>query len=507
MPSRGFAAADLGVTIAGVAVFLIVALTIGQRLVDRLLWAVATNAPTTTPAVVVVALVIGAGAITQWMGVEAVLGAFIAGLVIGRSRWRDERALQLVESIAHAVLAPLFFATAGLRMDLGVFADPLVARWSVIVIVVASLTKFLGAFVGATAGRLPRREGLALGAALNARGALEIVIASIGLGLGVLNDASYGVIVVMAIVTSLAAPPLLRTMLAGWSGTDEEQQRLAAEDAARSRVVVSDRPPLLLTRGHAPSVAAAQVIDLCWPAGEPVSLLASAPEDALAPIRQVFASRPVRVIDGDDDLRPDEVLQETNRGHSAIVVGMSDRPGEPVLSPFVGSILAAADRPVVLMRNERMSGGRLPAAFGRAVVPISGSVNSQAAQELAFGLSAAIGTQLALAYVDGEPALFSFETGSKGTGADLLEAAAERATLAGARPVVTFSRRAESVAAELGRIVIEYEADLVVVGTTPRASAAGARLGPVAMHLLEVCPATVVVVATPPGWTGHHGRA
>jgi Kef-type K+ transport system membrane component KefB len=171
---------------------------------------------------------------------------------VGRSRWRDERALRLVEQLAHGLFAPLFFATAGLRIDLGVFVDRTVATWTLIVVLIASVTKFVGALGGAHLSGLPRREGLALGAALNARGALEIVIASIGLSLGVLNDSSYGVIVVMAIVTSLAAPPLLRSFLADWQGTEEEQRRLEAEQIARSRIIVSDRPPLLLTRGNPP---------------------------------------------------------------------------------------------------------------------------------------------------------------------------------------------------------------------------------------------------------------
>ena len=503
--SNEFDVGDLALTIVGVVVFLAAALTIGQRAIDRLLWVVASSSPSNAPAVAVIAVVVGAGALTQWMGVEAVLGAFIAGLLIGRSTWRDERALHLVDSIAHGLLAPLFFATAGLRIDLAVFTDRTVAVWSVVIIAVASATKFVGAIGGARFGRLPRREGLALGVALNARGALEIVIASIGLGLGVLNDASYGVIVVMAIATSISAPPLLRAVLSGWPGTEAEQQRLAAEEAARAQVIPAGRPPMMLSRGRPPSIAAAQLIDVCWPAHAPVTVVTTVDDARLAPVRGVLHDRRLRVIHREGDVDVAKVLAEAGKGHSAVVLGLTDEPGSPLLSPLVETILAKANTPVVLIRGERMSGRSLPGAFARAVVPVSGSLNSRAAQELASAMSARLGTELLLLYLDASPDLYGSAASART--AELSEQMLARATdvalAVGARPAASISRRADSVAGELGRVVVEFEADVVVIGSTPRSTGEGAHLGPVATHLLETCPATVVVVATPSGWSGH----
>ncbi len=505
--SAEFAWTDLAITIAGVALFLGFALTHGQQLTDRLLRAVATSAPTaTSPVFVIVVLVLAAGALTQWMGVEAVLGAFIAGLIIGRSQWRDERALRTVDTLAHGLLAPVFFATAGLRIDLGVFTDPTVATWSVIIVLVASVTKFIGAITGARVGGLPRTEGLALGAALNARGALEIVIASIGLGLGVLNDASYGAIVVMAVLTSVSAPPLIRLALAGWEGTPEEQARLRTEEENRSRVVLSDRPPLLVTRGQPPSIAAAQLLDLCWPTRHPVTVITSATYAELSPIRGVLHDRPIRLIERPTEEIGAETSRQANKGHGAVILGLTDRADGPVLSPFVEDILASSSRPVILIRKERMSGHRLPKAFGRALVPVSGSMNSRAALEIASMMSSQLGTALTLVHVDSTPAFI-------GRGAldrmsciaePLLHQARDLAIGAGARGVATHSVTSESVSAELARLSVELESDVVVVGTTTRRLNNRLHLGPAATYLLEICPATVVVVVTPRGWTGVH---
>ncbi len=90
---------------------------------------------------------------TPAIGVGAVLGAFIAGIVMGRSKFQDARVLPALESVTLGVFAPLFFATAGLRVDLGLLADPSVLLWAVVVLLVASLAKLAGAYLlGASLG-------------------------------------------------------------------------------------------------------------------------------------------------------------------------------------------------------------------------------------------------------------------------------------------------------------------------------------------------------------------
>ena len=138
---------------------------------------------------------------------------------------------------------------------------------------IASLSKFLGSILGAQLSFLPLREGAALGVGLNARGALEIVIATVGLSLDVLNDRSYTVIVLMAMATSMAAPPLLRRALSGWEGTPEERQRLDMEAQLASNIVVRGNRILIPTKGDVQSLLAAQVAGLTWPADTAVTLL------------------------------------------------------------------------------------------------------------------------------------------------------------------------------------------------------------------------------------------
>jgi Kef-type K+ transport system membrane component KefB len=93
------------------------------------------------------------------------------------------------------------------------------------VLAVAIAAKFAGAYLGARIARRSRWEALALGAGLNSRGVIEVIIAMVGLRLGVLTTASYTVIVLVAVVTSMMAPPLLRYAVARIAPTEEEAIR------------------------------------------------------------------------------------------------------------------------------------------------------------------------------------------------------------------------------------------------------------------------------------------
>jgi Kef-type K+ transport system membrane component KefB len=151
--------------------------------------------------------------------------------VIGSSRWLDRERLAPLRTFVMAVLAPLFFATAGLRMDLTALAQPAVLAAALLVLAIAIAGKFAGAYLGARAARLPHWDAVALGAGLNARGAIEVIIAIVGLQLGVLTTATYTIIVLVAIVTSLIAPPMLRFAARHIEVTDEEHARGLLMDA------------------------------------------------------------------------------------------------------------------------------------------------------------------------------------------------------------------------------------------------------------------------------------
>ncbi|HEU5268466.1 MAG TPA: cation:proton antiporter [Jatrophihabitans sp.] len=208
--TTGFRMGALGKPVGYLALILLITVTVGRPVVRAVLrLANAAPNPGSRVAVVVVLLVV-CGAGTEALGMEPILGAFLGGLLIGSSGQLDLSASLALRTVVLAVLAPLFFATAGLRVDLAALGRPAVLGAGIALLAVAVVSKFTGSYLGARIGRLSHWQGLALGAGLNARGVVELIVAVVGLRLGVLNSASYTVIVLIAVFTSMMAPPLLR---------------------------------------------------------------------------------------------------------------------------------------------------------------------------------------------------------------------------------------------------------------------------------------------------------
>ncbi len=225
MATVGVRAANVLLPVAFIAAGVVVCLTIARPAVGQVLRLAGRTRDGGVMTATVVLLVFGFAAGAQALQLEAVLGAMLGGMVIGSSKWLDRAKLVPLRTFVTAVLAPLFFATAGLRMDLTALARPEILAATGLVLTVAVVTKFAGAYFGARTARLGRWEAMALGAGLNARGAIEVIIAMVGLQLGVLSTAMYTVIVLVAIITSLTAPPVLRLAARHIAVTDEEKAR------------------------------------------------------------------------------------------------------------------------------------------------------------------------------------------------------------------------------------------------------------------------------------------
>ncbi|MGC5014310.1 cation:proton antiporter [Streptosporangium sp. DT93] len=140
--------------------------------------------------------------------------------------------------------APIFFATAGLRMDLTALVRLEVLLAGLAVLAIAIIGKFVGAYAGARLSGLGKWEALALGAGLNARGVIEVVVAMVGLRPGILSVEAYTIVILVAIVTSLTAPPILRFAMARVEQTSEEEIRESRHRAWTTEPVGGAEPPL-----------------------------------------------------------------------------------------------------------------------------------------------------------------------------------------------------------------------------------------------------------------------
>ena len=224
-------AMSLAQSVIGTLVFMAVSLTIGRRAVFYIIRWVNDNFAGEFAVITAILVIMGAMAlITHLIGVHTVLGAFVAGILIGESPILTRHIDEQLRGLIMAFFAPVFFGVAGLSADLTILADPKIALLTIGLILIASIGKFGGAFTGGKLGGLTRREGFALACAMNARGSTEVIIATVGLSMGALNQNLFTMIVAMAVITTTAMPPTLRWALSRIPMRKKEKQRLEREE-------------------------------------------------------------------------------------------------------------------------------------------------------------------------------------------------------------------------------------------------------------------------------------
>jgi Kef-type K+ transport system membrane component KefB len=207
------------------AITVLFAVTVGRPLVHAAFAQAKKTGESGTTITVAVLVIVLCAAATQAMGFEAAFGAFVGGMLIGSAGEVELSQLAPLRSVVMAVFAPLFFATAGLRVDLTVLGHPVVLLAAIAALLIAIVGKFTGAFIGAVSSRLTRWEAVALGAGMNARGVIQIVVATVGLSVGVLDTSTYTIVILVAITTSIMAPPILRRAMPKIVQTEEEEIR------------------------------------------------------------------------------------------------------------------------------------------------------------------------------------------------------------------------------------------------------------------------------------------
>ena len=150
--------------------------------------------------------------VAEAIGVHAIFGAFLAGVVVPReTRLKDNLAMRL-EDMTVLFFLPPYFAFTGLRTELGLLNSG--DDWAVAaaIIVVATAGKFGGTILGGRLAGVPWRMAVQVGVLMNTRGLMELVVLNVGVDLGVISMRLFAMMVLMAVVTTFAAPPLLQAL-------------------------------------------------------------------------------------------------------------------------------------------------------------------------------------------------------------------------------------------------------------------------------------------------------
>jgi Kef-type K+ transport system membrane component KefB len=169
----------------------------------------------TVAMVLLFALALGA----VYAGVAAIIGAFLAGMAL------SETVNQRVNDLAHGVselLTPFFLVGIGLHLDLGVFSKPSTIMLSLVILLAAIASKLVGCGLGAL--NLGWRDALRIGVGMMPRGEVGLVVAQLGFAMGVIKKDTYGVVVFMAVATTIIAPPALNLVYRGVKGEPPEER-------------------------------------------------------------------------------------------------------------------------------------------------------------------------------------------------------------------------------------------------------------------------------------------
>ena len=196
----------------GLVIVFVAAMIFGaRRVLPR--WTGADRLGSGEPAAGVLAMVacvvVGAALATEMIGIHALFGAFLAGVIMPEAHDFRHKIAVRIENFSSVLLLPLFFAFTGLRTPIGLLGD--LEGWllCLLIVVVATLGKLGGSAVAARVTGMSWSEALQLGALMNTRGLMELIALNIGYDLGLLSPRIFAMLVVMALVTTALTGPLL----------------------------------------------------------------------------------------------------------------------------------------------------------------------------------------------------------------------------------------------------------------------------------------------------------
>jgi Kef-type K+ transport system membrane component KefB/nucleotide-binding universal stress UspA family protein len=508
--------AVVGASLALTALFLIASLTIGRRLVAWLILWVNDHMTIEMPVITAILVVmLGMALTTEVIGVHTALGAFVAGILVGQSPILTEHIEDELRGFIMAFFAPVFFAVAGLGMDLRTLMDPTLLMFTGAVIVVASAGKFAGALAGGRLAGLTTLEALAMATGLNARGSTEVVIATIGLSMGALSNQLYTMIVAMAVVTTMAMPPSLRWIMARVPIGAREAERLDQEDAEQLQDLPKMERVLVYADDSANGRLAARLAGLFAARQQVLTTVLEQPSsdvrwrietaarghlDQVKDRSEATATAPARMtVEQLVQAKPapdaDGLEREITKGYDIAFIGI-DRPLAPADHRFddlVQRLVTAFDGPVAMVVNATSAAGPDDSPLD-TLVPTSGRQDSWLATEIALALAhASNGSLTALHVFDPQEDTELLRGRARRPGMSLLVDIRRLGKRSGV-PVKGITATNVRPETEIRRAVRGGSFGLVVLGTSLRQGETKF-LGPRSSALLRVIHTPVLLIA------------
>jgi Kef-type K+ transport system membrane component KefB len=513
----GVVLSQIGVSFGGLAVFVVAMLTVGRWALDRLFrFTLSRGSGIEVGFSIAVVAALAGGAITQALHVEAILGAYIVGLTLSQVRHQLPAVRERLEMVTASFFAPVFFAVSGLRVDITALANLETALWTVAAIVLAVTSKIAGTVVSGRMVGVEKRTSLALGSGLSPLGVMGVVVAIIGLNVGVINEAAYTVLLLAAVITSVIAPSLLRWALGDIEPPADEATRLERESLKEEAEILGVGRVLLPTRGGANSIYAARIAASVFPdaeitilaispKSEPRGLLRRKPEQS----EEADPSAVVEALDGHDvqviervaEDPAHAIVEESRLGYDLLIMGASRGREAMVVSSVVERVLRETQIQTIVVQLP--SGESVPESLPTNVlVPVTATRSSRAAEELGYTIANVSGGRAVALHVvnrpDGEGVFLP--GGSVVEARRTAESLIDHSREFGKRLGVDIDAKI-SVAPNAEEEILDFAAregiDLVVLGTANRPVTDRPFFGHRVSYMVEQSPLPVLIVALP----------
>jgi nucleotide-binding universal stress UspA family protein len=305
-------------------------------------------------------------------------------MMFGRLRRLPVETGRQLESMTYGIFAPVFLATAGLKLDVGLLFQTDLLWITVAMLATAAAGKLIGSFVGARYfGGIETRHAAAYGVALNARGVLGVIVASIGLSMGIFGVELYTMLVVVSLATSIMAPVGLRYLMKSESEATVSGKpsltlnRILAPVRLREEGSPRSFDPTILSslRGDSPAVTLMTVVapKERRSASEYLTGLGEQVPHGLEVTKRVVTGDPV-----------ESIVAESEKGYDLVLLGAPEPTGGPdyLFEATLDEIVRLVACPSVIFSSR---GSQWPPL--RIMVPTGGAAAASRAADLAFALS------------------------------------------------------------------------------------------------------------------------
>jgi len=214
--------------VAMVLLFALFMVTIGRWIVNKMLFIAQKNLKIGRVITLAICLCFISAIVTEYLGVRGVFGAFLMGVAVGDSEHFTERHKLILHQFTVNIIAPLFFASVGLRLN---FVSNFNLEVVTIILAIACVAKLLGAGIGSRISGMNKNESIAVAFGMNARGSQEIVLGLLALQAKIIDERVFEGLVVMTVVTVIISGPIMKYyFLKEESRTSKEFAEIAANE-------------------------------------------------------------------------------------------------------------------------------------------------------------------------------------------------------------------------------------------------------------------------------------